>query len=58
MQRLIDYRAEETGQRVDLVTLRQLLKRNAIVLSRPQHKMSRPDPSRGLKKRLKTGATT
>ena len=51
LQRLIDYLAEETGQRVSIETMRQLLKRNGIVLSRPQHKISSPDPDyRGQKK--------
>jgi hypothetical protein len=42
--------AEETGQRVSLETMRQLLKRNEIVLSRPQHKISSPDPEYAVKK--------
>jgi transposase len=50
LQRLIDYMAEETGQRVSLETMRQLLKRNEIVLSRPQHKISSPDPEYAVKK--------
>jgi transposase len=59
LQRLIDYLAEETGQRISLETMRQLLKRNQIVLSRPQHKISSPDPEYEVKKRrLKTRATT
>jgi transposase len=59
LQRLIDYLAEETGQRVSLETMRQLLKRHEIVLSRPQHKISSPDPEYAVKKRrLKTRVTT
>ncbi len=55
LQRLIDYLAEETGQRVSIETMRQLLKQNGIVLSRPQHKISSPDPDYVVKKRrLKT----
>ena len=55
LQRLIDYMAEETGQRVSIETMRQLLKRHEIVLSRPQHKISSPDPDYAVKKRrLKT----
>jgi transposase len=50
LQRLIDYLAEETGQRVSLETMRQLLKRHRIVLSRPQHKISSPDPDYLVKK--------
>ena len=51
LQRLIDYMAEETGQRVSIETMRQLLKRHEIVLSRPQHKISSPDPDYAVKKR-------
>ena len=51
LQRLIDYLAEETGQRVSIETMRQLLRRNEIVLSRPQHKISSPDPEYAVKKR-------
>ena len=59
LQRLIDYLAEETGQRVSIETMRQLLRRNEIVLSRPQHKISSPDPEYEVKKRrLKTRATS
>jgi transposase len=59
LQRLIDYWAEETGQRVSIETMRQLLKRNGIVLSRPQHKISSPDPEYAVKKRrLKTRVTS
>lgn len=59
LQRLIDYLAEDTGQRVSIETMRQLLKRNQIVLSRPQHKISSPDPDYAVKKRrLKTRVTS
>jgi transposase len=59
LQRLIDYMAEETRQRVSVETMRQLLRRNGIVLSRPQHKISSPDPDYLVKKRrLKTRATS
>ncbi len=59
LQRLIDYMAEETGQRGSMETLRQLLQRNGIVLSRPQHKISSPDPDYMVKKRrLKTRVTS
>jgi transposase len=51
LQRLIDYMAEDTSQRVSIETMRQLLKRNEIVLSRPQHKISSPDPDYAVKKR-------
>lgn len=59
LQRLIDYMAEETGQRVSIETMRQLLKRHEIVLSRPQHKISSPDPDYAVKKRrAKTRVTS
>lgn len=59
LQRLVDYLAEKTGLRVSDETVRQVLKRAGIVLSRPQHKISSPDPEYQVKKkRLKTRATT
>ena len=51
LQRLADYLAEKTGLRVSDETVRQLLKRAEIVLSRPQHKISSPDPEYQVKKR-------
>ena len=50
-QRLADYMAEETGIRVHRKTVREHLKTAGIVLSRPQHKISSPDPEYQLKKR-------
>jgi transposase len=44
LQRLADYMAEETGIRVEAETVRQYLAKHDIVLSRPQHKISSPDP--------------
>jgi transposase len=59
LQRLVDYMAEQTGTRVALTTLHRLLKQEGIVLSRPQHKVSSPDPEYLLKKRrLQTPATS
>lgn len=59
LQRLADYLAEETGIRVSHVTVRQILSEHDIVLSRPQHKITSPDPEYELKKRrLKASATT
>ena len=59
LQRLVDYMAEQTGLRVALETMRRLLKQEGIVLSRPQHKVSSPDPEYLVKKRrLKTRVTT
>lgn len=51
LQRLVEYLAEKTGLRVSLETVRQQLKKAEIVLSRPQHKISSPDPEYPVKKR-------
>jgi transposase len=51
LQRLADYMAEQTGIRASYETVRQVLKAGEIVLSRPQHKISSPDPDYLLKKR-------
>jgi transposase len=57
-QRLADYLAERTGLRVSDETGRRALKHASIVLSRPQHQISSPDPEYSVKKRrLKTPAT-
>jgi transposase len=59
LQRLADYMAEQTGIRVSHITVRAYLKAADIVLSRPQHKITSPDPEYEVKKRrLKTSATT
>ena len=50
-QRLADYMAEKTGIRVSDETVRRHLAAAGIVLSRPQHKISSPDPEYELKKR-------
>lgn len=51
LQRLADYLAEETGLRFEGETVRLHLKKLEIVLSRPQHKVSSPDPDYLVKKR-------
>ncbi len=51
LQRLADYMAEQTGIRVEGETVRRHLKDAGIVLSRPQHAISSPDPEYALKKR-------
>jgi len=51
LQRLADYMAEQTGIRASYETVRLLLKAGEIVLSRPQHKVSSPDPEYLVKKR-------
>ena len=59
LQRLADYMAEETGIRISDEAVRVHLKAADIVLSRPQHKVSSPDPEYEVKKRrLKTPETT
>ena len=59
LQRLVDFMAEETGLRFSTETVRLILKANDIVISRPQHKVSSPDPEYEVKKRrLKNNATT
>ena len=50
-QRLADYLAEKTGLRVSDESVRRYLAREGIVLSRPQHKISSPDPDYEVKKR-------
>lgn len=51
LQRLVDFMAEETGLRFSTETVRRILKANDIVMSRPQHKVSSPDPEYEVKKR-------
>lgn len=51
LQRLAEYMAEQTGIRVGYETVRQVLLAGEIVLSRPQHKISSPDPEYQVKKR-------
>ncbi len=50
-QRLADYLVEQTGVRVSDETIRRHLAANGIALSRPQHKVSSPDPEYDVKKR-------
>ncbi len=58
LQRLADYMAEQTGIRVEAETVRLYLKAADIVLSRPQHTITSPDPEYEVKKRrLKTCET-
>jgi transposase len=51
LQRLADYMAESTGIRVTYESVRVHLKAAGIVLSRPQHTITSPDPEYALKKR-------
>jgi transposase len=58
LQRLVDYMAQQSGLRIHSATMQRLLKREGIVLSRPQHKITSPDPEYLVKKRrLKKLAT-
>jgi transposase len=50
LQRLADYLAEQTGIRVGDETIRLYLKAAGIVLSRPQHTITSPDPDYLVKK--------
>jgi hypothetical protein len=47
---LVDYLAEPSGMRVSDETVRRALKQAGMVLSRPQHNISSPDPEYALKK--------
>lgn len=59
LARLADFMAEDTGLRVSTETVRRVLKAGDIVLSRPQHTISSPDPEYKVKKkRLKTSEAT
>ncbi|WP_186740978.1 helix-turn-helix domain-containing protein [Spirosoma utsteinense] len=59
LARLADYLAEQTGVRLSQEGVRLQLKAMEIVLSRPQHKISSPDPDYLVKKRrLKTRETS
>jgi transposase len=51
LHRLADYMAERTAIRVEYETVRVHLKAEGIVLSRPQHTITSPDPEYALKKR-------
>jgi transposase len=51
LRRLADHMAEQTGIRVEYETVRVHLKAEGIVLSRPQHTITSPDPEYALKKR-------
>lgn len=49
-QRLADYLAEQPKMRVSHETIRRHVAKHGITLSRPQHKVSSPDPEYELKK--------
>jgi transposase len=58
LQRLADYLAELTGIRVSYEAVRLALKAGGIVLSRPQHTVTSPDPAYRVKKRRSSGPAT
>lgn len=59
LERLAIYMAEQTGIRISCEAVRQHLKSNGIVLSRPQHTISSPDAEYAVKKkRLKRSEIT
>ena len=59
LERLADYLAGQTGIRLSGEAVRRQLKTMEIVLSRPQHKISSPDPEYVVKKRrLKINVTS
>jgi transposase len=59
LQRLADYLAEQTGIRLGHERVRLYLQAAGIVLSRPQHHLTSPDPEYAVKKRrLKTPVTS
>jgi transposase len=51
LERLADYLEQQTGIRIAPETVRRHLKASGFVLSRPQHKISSPDPEYAEKKR-------
>src|SRR5215213_1990450 len=51
LQRLVEYMAQQTDIRVSPDTVRLILLDAEIVMSRPQHKVSSPDPDYLVKKR-------
>ena len=57
-QRLADYLAEVTGLRLSYETVRVALKAGGIVLSRPQHTVTSPDPEYQVKRRRSSRPVT
>ena len=58
LQRLADYLAGLTGIRLSYETVRVALKAGGIVLSRPQHTVTSPDPEYQVKKRRSSRRAT
>jgi transposase len=51
LRRLADYMAERTGLRLSYETVRRVLAGAGVVLSRPQHTISSPDPEYAVRKK-------
>ena len=51
LRRLADYLAEQTGLRLSYETVRRVLAAAEIVLSRPRHTISSPDPGYAVQRR-------
>lgn len=51
LRRLSEYMAQQTGIKLSYESVRQVLKGGGIVLSRPQHTVSSPDPQYKVKKK-------
>jgi transposase len=59
IQRLVDFLGEEFDISLSKATIQRLLADNGIVFSRPQHKITSPDPEYEVKKRrLKNSASS
>ena len=58
LQRLADHLAEVTGLRLSYETVRVELEAGGIVLSRPQHTVTSPDPEYQVKKRRSSRRVT
>lgn len=57
--RLADHLAEEVGVRMSIASIHRFLRAAGMALSRPQHKITSPDPDYEVKKRRsKTPATS
>lgn len=58
LQRLADFMAEETGERVSHESVRRYLLAGGVVLSRPQHAITSPDPEYAVKKKRSRSSVT
>lgn len=58
LQRLADFMAEQTGERVSSESVRRYLQAGGIVLSRPQHTITSPEPDYHVKKKRSKSIAT